>query len=115
MPRQRRPRAEWEKHVLSWKASGLTQQTYCEQHELNPKTFSYWLRKTRPKQVIGSGKSILPLIPINIVESENSVTPPTPLSERRFSGIRLLVGAHTIELSTDFDTHTLCRLLSLLP
>jgi DNA-binding transcriptional regulator YiaG len=34
-------------HIKAWQASGLTQGVYCQQHELNVKTFSRWFRAYR--------------------------------------------------------------------
>ncbi len=34
-------------HITAWQASGLTQGVYCQQHELNVKTFSRWFRAYR--------------------------------------------------------------------
>ena len=34
-------------HIKAWKASGLTQGGYCQQHRLNVKTFSRWFRAYR--------------------------------------------------------------------
>ena len=31
-------------HIKTWQASGLTQGVYCQQHGLNVKTFSRWLK-----------------------------------------------------------------------
>ncbi len=38
-------KAYWQKHNESWQASGLTQQKYCEQENINLTTFSWWRSK----------------------------------------------------------------------
>ena len=37
----------WAGHVSAWLGGGLTQVVYCQQHELKPKSFSYWVRRHR--------------------------------------------------------------------
>ncbi|MFL1547325.1 IS66 family insertion sequence element accessory protein TnpA [Pseudomonas sp. O39] len=34
-------RTFWAEHVQAWRSSGLTQVAYCEQHQLNTKSFGY--------------------------------------------------------------------------
>lgn len=35
----------WQKHLQSQRESGLSQQTYCQQHDLKNHQFWYWKRK----------------------------------------------------------------------
>ena len=37
----------WAGHVRAWLGSGLTQVTYCQRHELKPKSLAYWVRQHR--------------------------------------------------------------------
>jgi len=40
----------WTRHVEGWRASGLTQRTYCSRHRLTKATLGYWAsRLKRPK------------------------------------------------------------------
>ena len=48
----------WARHVQAWRDSGLTQVAYCQQHELKPKAFAYWIR--RHKQA-SSPPTLVPL------------------------------------------------------
>ena len=35
----------WQKHILDWRQSDLTQTAYCIQHDLKLATFSYWRKR----------------------------------------------------------------------
>jgi len=41
----------WQKHLLAWSESSLTQADYCRQHELSRAAFGWWKRQLqgRPK------------------------------------------------------------------
>ena len=42
----------WKQHIADWQASGLSQTSYCDQHNLKLNTFTYWRSKqskARPK------------------------------------------------------------------
>jgi hypothetical protein len=34
-------------HLRAWRASGLTRAAWCEQNQLNPRTFNTWIARTR--------------------------------------------------------------------
>lgn len=34
----------WAEHVQAWRRGALTQVAYCQQHQLNAKSFGYWFR-----------------------------------------------------------------------
>ena len=38
----------WLDHVRAWRRSGLPRATYCEHHQLNPRTFRHWVARARP-------------------------------------------------------------------
>ena len=42
-----RSRADWEQLMEQYKASGLKQRTFCEQHGLAYSTFCYWRKQLR--------------------------------------------------------------------
>lgn len=35
-------RTYWQNHIEGWQLSGLTQKAYCNQHDLELSTFTYW-------------------------------------------------------------------------
>ena len=50
-------------HIKAWQASGLTQGVYCQQHGLNAKSFSRWLKtyqlsnqSAKPVQSLSKGR-----------------------------------------------------------
>ncbi|WP_350647435.1 hypothetical protein [Pseudomonas sp. HY13-MNA-CIBAN-0226] len=55
-------RAFWAEHVQAWRDSGLTQVAYCEQHQLNAKSFGYWFRSRELQN------ETLTLVPITVHE-----------------------------------------------
>ncbi|WP_339436066.1 hypothetical protein [Pseudomonas sp. EL_65y_Pfl1_R32] len=55
-------RTFWAEHVQAWRSSGLTQVAYCEQHQLNTKSFGYWFRSRE------LGNETLTLVPIAVHE-----------------------------------------------
>lgn len=55
-------RTLWAEHVQAWRSSGLTQVAYCEQHQLNTKSFGYWFRSRE------LGSETLTLVPIAVHE-----------------------------------------------
>ena len=46
---------EWERQIEEQKSSGLSVQEWCQQHDINPKTYYYHLRKVR-EDFFKSGK-----------------------------------------------------------
>ena len=57
-------------HIQIWQASGLTQALYCQQHGLNAKTFSRWLKTyqlsnqpTKPLLIPVEIKSVVDTLP----------------------------------------------------
>lgn len=57
----------WGKHVESWQASGLSQNAYCQEHDLKPNQFHYWkqkftvLNKTQAPKPSSSLSAFVPL------------------------------------------------------
>ncbi len=47
----------WADHIQAQPRSGLSQQTYCEQHSLKPHCFWYWKRKLEARTKIKSKPS----------------------------------------------------------
>lgn len=45
----RRNRAEWCGHIEAWERSGLAQSAYCNEHNLNPTSFSGWKTKLKER------------------------------------------------------------------
>lgn len=57
-------KAYWEKHLEKWQASGLTQQKYCQQENINLTTFTWW----RSKRLKDKAQPSLTFIPALIKE-----------------------------------------------
>ena len=48
-------RAFWSEKMAAWKASGLSGQAFCQQHELTYHQFGYWRRKLQDQEQAPSG------------------------------------------------------------
>ena len=53
----------WREQVEGWRASGLSQIAYCEQHGLNIKSFRRW--RTKLQRAVATAPS-LTLVPISV-------------------------------------------------
>ena len=64
----------WAQHLETWHSSGLSQNTYCQQHNLKANQFSYWKRKLAAPN--GKKKSQLPsttaFIPLTVDGTHSS-------------------------------------------
>lgn len=48
-------------HIESWESSGLSQRFFCEQHQIIPHIFYYWLKRYRLKQLPVEKKGFIPV------------------------------------------------------
>jgi hypothetical protein len=95
--------AQCRRHVKAWYESDLSQADYCRQQDVNPKTFSRWV-----KLVLARDKDIpLEVIPIQVMQSTPDVTTPVKIM------LRLEQGAH-LELTTAVSPRWLAELLKCL-
>ena len=98
----------WGQHVESWQSSGLSQNAYCQKHDLKPSQFSYWkqqlttLNETHPPK---SSTSLSAFIPLSI---DNN----TPLSTSGLC-LRLPNGCELTGIEAE-HLPTLTRLLEVL-
>jgi transposase-like protein len=95
--------AQCRRHVKAWHESGLSQADYCRQQDVNPKTFSRWV-----KLVIYRDKDVpLEVIPIQVMQSTPDAITPVKILLRLEQGAQL-------ELSTAVSPHWLAELLQCL-
>lgn len=100
VPRQEKRRF-WEKHILRWPSSGLSQAGYCQEHGLRLKSFGYWKRKIMASKASPSLVEVPPAVSAQLF----------PLSKP----IRLQIGhKYRIEIERGFDAETLSLLLGVL-
>ena len=64
----RRSRADWERLMEQYKASGLKQRTFCEQHGLGYSTFCYWRKRLRQPAIENHSEHLfeLPMLPVDV-------------------------------------------------
>ena len=113
--RQKLERADfWAKHMVGWESSGLSQQEYCHQQNINFKTFGSWrtLLKSKAGNLTGTKKpNPVALIPLSVIPAETSHV----LAASGKSGIQLLINEKfTVDIAIDFHANTLLRLLEVI-
>jgi len=85
----------WRNHFDSWKASALSQQEYCRQHQLALATFGYWRRKLKDSSAIKP--RFYPLaLPPKIAASDNGAI-------RSSLRLTLCDNRFAIEIDEDFS------------
>ena len=67
-PIPHRSRADWEQLMEQYKASGLKQRTFCEQHGLAYSTFCYWRKRLHQSASIGNHSEHLFELPMLSVD-----------------------------------------------
>ena len=95
--------AHCRRHVEAWRQSELSQTDYCRQQDINPKTFSRWVRL----ELARDRDAPLEIIPIQIVPAA-----PAAAAEENIM-LRLAQGAQ-LELSTAVSPRWLAELLQCL-
>ncbi len=89
-------REHWQSHIKAWQASGVTRKVYCQQHDLNVGTFSYW--RHRLKKASNT---------IHLVQ-----LPTVSKSQPQHFSLRLVVNDQVaIEVSDGFNPTTLSRVI----
>jgi len=59
--------ALWRRHVEAWRASGGTQQAYCEAHGLKAASLSYWhQRLAKERGAVVAAAAPMTLVPVTI-------------------------------------------------
>lgn len=88
---------QWTEIIRECRSSGQTVKAWCADHDINPKTYYYWLRRVREAacqalQPLGENSLI---VPMNIPKSAAGTDPATTESS---SNITLRFGSVTLEL-----------------
>ncbi|MCB2183769.1 MAG: hypothetical protein KQH63_17195 [Desulfobulbaceae bacterium] len=95
----------WKAHIQAWEKSGLSQNDYCRRNKLKVKSFWYWKKKFTSKTAAGA----VNFVPVP-VPSEKS----QKISGSDFSGLTLFLNNIEIQVSNDFNTTTLTRVVDAL-
>ena len=116
-PRDLGKRRFWGAQLRAWQQSGLTQADYCRRQGLDRRRFHFWkdlLERERSPEPMPAAAPVLP--PVRFVPVP--VGPLTPMSAASGGSPRatltLVTGAYRIEISDEFRTDTLVRLLTTL-
>ena len=84
----------WAVHVQRWRESGLTQAAYCQQHDLNRHTLTYWSWRLRreaetARDVQEATPALLPIRVAMTAVSCGALAAPPDLALTWPSGLRL--------------------------
>jgi hypothetical protein len=102
----------WNKHLESWKASGLTQSWYCKQNSIDLKAFGKKkvLRFGTDKNPRTEPSLDLVALPLELVRSESHISLNTEVN----TGINISIGSKAnIKISKNFDHICLSEILSI--
>ncbi len=96
--------SKWHQHIQRWQSSGLTQVEYCEQQQINVRTFTARLSEYRKLSAIDS----VALVPVQIepTKSPASVTAPATAAI-----VFTHVHGHRLELSPSVSAGWVAELL----
>ncbi len=92
----------WEKHINTWKQDGMSKKEYCQSHNLNPHTFSYWIGQLKVQKKAETG-----LVPV-------SFTPPKLADDTGPALELVLSDSLTLLIPSDFNRQHLIRVLQVL-
>ena len=86
----------WRCHVRDWRLSGLNQNAYCREQDLNVGVFRYWVGKVPVKEVVkdppGTGRlRFVPIAAAGAVPQEPSSETATQEIEIKFSDCVIVV------------------------
>ena len=76
----------WFKHMKSWEASGLSQQAFCAQQQLNFAQFGYWRKRCKHKAA-----SVSPIVKEHAHAWIELSTPPSPPPLKPVFSSRVLI------------------------
>jgi hypothetical protein len=111
----------WQDHIQGWRESGVRQSDYCRERGLKETAFTYWkgkltqVRSVTPGTLVVSDTSHISLVPVGLkVNVEPSPKPISPQSVVTKPLVVVVDGHYRIEVSGDFESATLGKLVSTL-
>jgi hypothetical protein len=114
---QEEKRSFWQKHIQGWRESGISQVGYCREHGLKETAFTYWKGKLTLARSAVSGTSPISLVPIGVKVNVEPKPSPQAITPQLIVAKPLVVvvdGHYRIEVSGDFESATLGKLVSTL-
>lgn len=96
----------WQKHIKSWKASGLSQRGYCRKNGITVSAFYYWHRKLQEQEKVEKPQ-FYPLTLPNVPEACGRDTD---------SGLRLFLHErkYCIDIEKEFSAASLKKIITTL-
>ena len=64
-------RERWQERIAVWKASGLSQRVFCDQHHLVLSTFRRWHRRLHSEQTKSERSGLMKFVPVTL-KSDNT-------------------------------------------
>jgi len=107
---QEEKRSFWQEHIQGWKESGIKQTEYCREHGLSRDQFTYWKGKLTQDRLAISDRAGICLVPIGVKVNVQPVA--QSLAAKPL--VVVVDGHYRIEVSGDFETATLGKLVSTL-
>lgn len=93
---------KWIEIVRECRSSGQTISSWCADHNINPKTYYYWLKRVRVaacEALPSLGSQTNPIVPVNIpVTTAVTATTSNPADEGVRSDIIIRFGTVTLEI-----------------
>jgi hypothetical protein len=107
-------RAEWARHLESWRRSGETATRYCEEHGLKLGSLRYWSgrigREVPVRKPATASESSVRLASVRRTGAPSTGAVASVAS----SGVRVRLGRAELDVSVGFDEETLARVLRVL-
>lgn len=99
------------KHVVAWQQSGVSQRSYCREKRLSVGSFRHFITKMESEREKIEEKKELKLVPVKVIKDEQAET----VRKEKSSSLKLVISERfEIELSNDFSSEALSRLIDVL-
>jgi len=90
---------QWTSIIRECRSSGQTVSVWCAEHNINPKSYYYWLRRVRlaaceALPALNTGNN--PIVPLNVPKGSTS-----PADQESSSSIVVRFGTVTLEISNN--------------
>jgi hypothetical protein len=114
----------WQEHIQGWRQRGISQVGYCREHGLKETAFTYWKGKLTQAgsadsgtladsgRSTGCGSPSISLVPIGVKVNVEPESLPQAIAPKPL--VVVVDGHYRIEVSGDFESATLGKLVSTL-
>ena len=92
--------AHWRAHVTAWRESGLSQVSYCRDHDISQSSLKYWIRRLDIAPPPVALPSIVEIAPATVVQALRPEHTPAPFT-------LTIAGRYQLDIRDDFRTQVL--------